>query len=107
MAGDLMTTSLSMFRDLGDPMGIAEELGGLSAVGAALGDWMRAAKLAGAAESAWDEIAARPHPADVASNERWLIRARTRGNASEWNRAYDEGRAMESGAAIAFALDES
>jgi non-specific serine/threonine protein kinase len=101
-----MMTGLTIFRDLGDRWGVAEQLDGLSAVSAATGHWQRAARLAGAAEATWESIGAMPHPADRASADHWLRPVLDRIGESEWRTPFAEGRAMRLDDVLTYAVEQ-
>jgi predicted ATPase/transcriptional regulator with XRE-family HTH domain len=106
-ARDLTVAALEAVAALGDRWSVAEQLDGLTAILAAAGDWEHAAHLAGAAESLWGSIGARPHPADRASTERWLVPALESAGAGKGVAAVAKGRSLAMSAAISYALDAS
>jgi len=85
--------------------GIAECLETLAAVGAARLEMERAATLAGAAASIREAIASRPAPFDVAITGRLLDRTKSTMTEKRWHRTWEKGRALDSVAAVAYALE--
>lgn len=104
-ARGLAVAALKRVAALGDRWAVAEQLDAVTAVLAASGDWERAARLAGAAAAVWEGIGARPHPADRASTERWLVPALEHAGAGGAEAAIAEGRAMAMSTAVKYALE--
>jgi predicted ATPase/DNA-binding XRE family transcriptional regulator len=104
-AQSLFASSLREFDEIGDRGGIAEVLAGMSAVGAAEGWGLRAARIAGAAEALREAQGARPLPFEQAITEgRFLREAREQVGEDAWSDAWREGRAMGLDRAIELAL---
>ncbi|HEX6487739.1 MAG TPA: helix-turn-helix domain-containing protein [Candidatus Dormibacteraeota bacterium] len=74
-AADLVSAALAAVWELRDSWGATEQLDGAAATLAARGDLEAAALIAGAAEAAWETLAAIPHPADRTCADRWLLPA--------------------------------
>ncbi len=104
----LYEESLTIRRELGDRRGIAIALEGLAAVIAALGSSLRAARIWGAAERLREEIGAPLPPNERPRYDRrvGVVRAALRDDATFY-RAWQEGRALAIGQAIALALSET
>jgi predicted ATPase/DNA-binding XRE family transcriptional regulator len=110
LAGDteraqtLFGSSLREFDEVVDGGGIAEALAGLSAVAAAEGQAVHAARIAGAAEGLRESQGARPLPFEQAITDRFLKEAREQVGEDAWRYAWEEGRAMDLEHAIDLAL---
>lgn len=96
--------SLAIQRELGDRWGIAYSLEGLSSVMAGLNDPAHAARLWGTAERLREEIGAPLPPFDRLRYDQRVAAARTAIGAEDFNRTWQEGRAMTVEQAIALAL---
>jgi predicted ATPase/transcriptional regulator with XRE-family HTH domain len=108
--GDLDTAQrrfvagLRRFLDVGERWGVAEAVMALAVVAAARGDAETAALLAGAAESAYTELAAQLIAPDAALAARILGTARS-SQADVWDAAAADGRTLPIDDAAAIALD--
>jgi non-specific serine/threonine protein kinase len=105
-AAELYCESLGIWRDLGDPVGLAIGLGGFAWLAAECGQAVRATRLAGAASAhRW-----RSGVAVFATHHRFhaALTERTRAQLGEesWHRAWSEGEAMTLEQAVAFALED-
>jgi hypothetical protein len=110
LAGDtqraqtLFGSSLREFDQIMDRGGIAEALAGLSAVAAAEGQALPAARISGAAEALRESQGARPLPFEQAITGRFLREARDQVAEASWSYAWEEGRAMDLDHAVELAL---
>jgi tetratricopeptide (TPR) repeat protein len=104
LAQSLFASSLREFDEIGERGGIAEALAGLSAVGAARGEAVHAARIAGAAEAIREPLGARPLPFEQAITERFLREGREQVGEDAWSNAWNDGRAMALDRAIELAL---
>lgn len=95
--------SLTLLRPFALPRHSVPILESLAAVAAVRGDDLRAARLAGAAAMLLDRIGARP-PATAPMRTAIVARWRASLSARGADRAWREGRAMELGEAVAYAL---
>ena len=102
----LLGESLALQRDRENPGGIAEGLAGFAAVAAAEGQAERAARLLAAATTLWEGHQLPLWPGERAEYERTEARARAGLDEATWQRAWDEGRALTTDAAVAYALEE-
>jgi hypothetical protein len=103
-------------RYIGEGLPLAQELGsgklsamcleGLAVVYGAKGEGTRAARLYGAAEALRLAIGATLSPADQAELERHLATARATLDATSWEAAWADGRAMTAEQAAEYALSE-
>lgn len=93
-AESLIATSLGTSLELGDTWGIAEGLARLSAVHAAGGNAIRAARLGGAAEALRQTIGMQSMPEEEAMLAPHLIAARDAVDGTEWEAAWNDGRSM-------------
>jgi predicted ATPase/transcriptional regulator with XRE-family HTH domain len=104
-ADHLGREALASVAEQAERQGIAECLETLAAVGAARLEMERAATLAGAAASIREAIASRPAPFDVAITGRLLDRTRSTMTEKRWHHTWEKGRALDSVAAVAYALE--
>ena len=104
-ADHLGREALASVAEQAERQGIAECLETLAAVGAARLEMERAATLAGAAASIREAIASRPAPFDVAITGRLLDRTKSTMTEKRWRRTWEKGRALDSVAAVAYALE--
>ena len=105
LAGPLLTTTLAEVRRFGGPRHVAPLLESLAAVAADTGDPDRAARLAGAAASLYEQVSARPpatSPMRAALAARWQAAIAT----ISGRRAYAEGVGMDLVQAVRLALGE-
>jgi predicted ATPase len=103
-ARSLFASSLRKFDEIGERGGIAEALAGMSAVGAAEGHPLHAARIAGAAEALRESHGARPLPFERTITDRFLGEARKQVGEDAWSDAWKEGRTMALDSAIELAL---
>jgi tetratricopeptide (TPR) repeat protein len=87
--------------------GTADGLETLAAAAAAGGDPKRAATLAGAAAAIRETIAYQPAPFEAAITRPLLQSAQRNVSQQHWHRWWQAGRALDAGAAVAFALRSS
>jgi hypothetical protein len=87
----LFEEGLAIRRELGDRRGIAFSLAGLAAVIAALGNWLRAARVWGAAAQLREEIGSPMPPNEQSRYERRVAQARAGHDAATFDRAWQEG----------------
>jgi hypothetical protein len=100
--------SLVMLRELGDPKAIANSLEGLAALVAALGSYVRAARIWGAAERLREEIGSPQPPNERPPYDRRVAAARVAlGDDATFDRAWQEGRGLTLEQAIELALEET
>jgi hypothetical protein len=102
----LFRQSLTAFRDLAEPAGMAEGLAGLAAVAAAAGQPSAAATLGGAADRLRQTVAARELPLERRIAAQYLGAAADQLGRCAWDEAWRRGAALPTGAAIAQALDD-
>jgi tetratricopeptide (TPR) repeat protein len=100
----LAREALTSVAEQGELLGIVQGLETLAGVAAVRSEVERAAALAGAAAAIRETIASRAAPFDVAISGRLLARIQSSGSEKRWRRAWDRGRALDSAAAISFAL---
>jgi tetratricopeptide (TPR) repeat protein len=98
--------ALTVFRDREDLQGIAEGLEAMSAIFAAENEPVQAARIAGAAGSVRERIAARPFPFDRDTIDKHLDRARSSIAGDVWDVAWREGRATPLDQAIRSVLGD-
>ena len=97
--------ALSIRRELGDKMGIAELLEKQAAVIGAIGNALHAAHIGGAAERLREEIGCPLTPGERLSHDRHMAAARAAlGDDVAFNRAWKEGRAISPEQAIEISL---
>ncbi len=100
--------SLATRRELSDRLGIARALEGLATVVADLGDSPRAARIWGAAERLRDEIGTPLSPADRPRYDQRIATARAAlANDANFDRAWQDGRALKLVQALELALEEA
>jgi predicted ATPase/DNA-binding XRE family transcriptional regulator len=104
-ARSLFEAGLRMFWDLQDHWGTTEALEGMATFSAAEDKAERAAKIAGAAEAARENLTVRPLPFDRVVTERFIERARSVVDDESWHRAWQEGRQMSLPQAFEYALE--
>ena len=102
-ASGLYKESLALYKESGDKASAAESLEGLACAAGARGESEWPARLFGAAETARDQQS----PAQRALREPYLVAARSRLDATAWEAAFAEGRAMKIEEAIAHALEDA
>ncbi|MDQ3699908.1 MAG: tetratricopeptide repeat protein, partial [Chloroflexota bacterium] len=101
-AGARYTACLALWDEVGDRGGMAYALEGLAGLAAAGADWARALRLAGAAATLRDTLGLPLSPPERAQLERRLRSAR-RALGPAATVAWDEGRALLPGQALAYA----
>lgn len=101
----LLEESLSLPTELGDKVGIAYCLEQLAGVAMAQGQAERAARLLGAASKLREAISTPLPPADRADQERHLAAARAQLDPTTFATAWEEGCAMNTEQALAYALE--
>jgi predicted ATPase/class 3 adenylate cyclase len=106
-AAALGTESLSLSHELGDRRTAVECLHALAGVAAVQAEPLRAALLAGAAESLHAAIKAPPSPAERAVSEPFLSIARAAVDQDSFEAAWERGRLIGYEAAVAYALEKS
>jgi hypothetical protein len=104
-AGALFRQSLTAFRDLGEPAGLAEGLAGLAAVAAAMREPAAAATLGGAAQRLRDTVAARELPLERRVAARYLEPAAEQLGRETWDHTWRRGADLRIEDALAQALD--
>ena len=105
-AAGLFRESLSQFRELNNPVDIAECLEGFAGVAGARREGQRAARLYGVADSLRESLGAPLLPGDRPRYERHLSLARSLLDEAAWKQAWEEGRAMTVEDATAYALED-
>jgi len=103
-ADRLAREALASVAQQGERQGIAEGLETLAAVAAERAAVERAAILAGAAAAIRETIASHAAPFDVAITGPLLDRIKPSVSEEQWHRAWDRGAALDSAAAVAYAL---
>jgi predicted ATPase/DNA-binding XRE family transcriptional regulator len=103
-ADRLACEALASIAEQGERQGIAEGLETLAAVAAERSAVERAATLAGAATAIRDTIASHAAPFDVAITGPLLDKIKASVSEERWHRAWDRGAALDSAAAVAYAL---
>jgi tetratricopeptide (TPR) repeat protein len=103
-ADRLACEALASVAEQGERQGIAEGLETLAAVAAARSAVERAATLAGAAAAIRETIASHAAPFDVAITGPLLDKIKASVSEERWHRAWDRGAALDSAAAVAYAL---
>jgi tetratricopeptide (TPR) repeat protein len=103
-ADRLACEALASVAEQGERQGIAEGLETLAAVAAERSAVERAATLAGAATAIRDTIASHAAPFDVAITGPLLDKIKASVSEERWHRAWDRGAALDSAAAVAYAL---
>ena len=103
-ADRLACEALASIAEQGERQGIAEGLETLAAVAAERSAVERAATLAGAATAIRDTIASHAAPFDVAITGPLLDKIKATVSEERWHRAWDRGAALDSAAAVAYAL---
>jgi predicted ATPase/DNA-binding XRE family transcriptional regulator/Tfp pilus assembly protein PilF len=106
-ARDSYIESLTLFHELGIKLGIAKCLSGLAAVFTRTGRPLMAARLWGAVAAIREAIGTPLPPASRPRVERHIAAARTQLDASSFEAAWAEGRAMPLVEAIADAMGET
>jgi predicted ATPase len=105
-AEELYRECLVLSRSLGFTGSDAECLDGLAAVAGARGQSERSARLAAAAEVLRVSTGIAPPPIERSYLERDQARARALLDETAWTKAWEAGRAMSLGEAVAYALGE-
>lgn len=103
-AHHLAREALASLAEQGERQGIAEGLETLAAVAAARSAVERAATLSGAAAAIRETIASHTAPFDVAITGPLLDRIKASVSEERWHRAWAQGAATDSAAAVAYAL---
>ena len=106
-ARSLYEESLSIKRELGDKRDIAVCLAGLGGVAAGMGQALRGARLLGGVEALLEAVGAVLQPEDRIPYEQGVGSARAQLGEEEFERAWQEGRAMSMEEAVEYALGES
>ncbi len=104
-AAALGIEGLALSHELGDKRTTVECLHALAAVAAVQGEPLRAAFLSGAAEGLHAAIKAPPSPAERTVGERFLPIARAAVQDKSFETSWAQGRRMNYGAAVAYALE--
>jgi predicted ATPase len=102
--------SLAIRRTLGARRGMSETLGEMAQLAVAEGgreNTRRGARLFGASEALRERIGVPLPPVDRALHERWLAAGKAALGEAEFEALCQDGRAMELGAAVAYALGET
>lgn len=107
LAEEHFARSLKAFRQLEEKKGIAESLDGIARINAYHRKSERAARLAGAAEVVRAAIGVQPFPFDHDMREHYLRMAQEGLGESDWQAAWEEGRAMSVWQAVEYALEET
>jgi hypothetical protein len=99
---------LTLSAEVGEASNVAYCLEGLAAIAAREDRLERAARLWGAAEATLEpiEVIAYPYAPDRALYQRQVAAARERLDGESWTTAWTEGRAMTTGQAVEYALEE-
>jgi predicted ATPase/class 3 adenylate cyclase len=106
-AGDLLSSSLDYVVSSGDADFLANTLELSACITADLGDHLRAARLAGAAEAIRQKAGMPISQADIALLERFLAPARASVAPEEWDAELAAGRALAQQEAVRFLLSPS
>jgi len=100
----LLKESLSIERDTGDRLGMAGTLESLAALAAAEDEWVRAARLQGAAGLLRERLRVHPWEAVMRDREREVNAARTALGEDAFAEAWADGRAMTLAEALDYAM---
>jgi tetratricopeptide (TPR) repeat protein len=103
-AKELLGESLALARELGETHGIAVCLETFAGLAATAGDAERAATLFGASDAVRTSIGAQRQPDDQILYDRWLAQTLARLDTNSYSRHYEDGRALTTDDACAFAL---
>jgi predicted ATPase/DNA-binding SARP family transcriptional activator len=98
--------SLALFQELSDKRGTSDCLQGLACAAGSEGEPSRAAKLFGAAQALRETMGISRTLAENASEEPYLVRARSRLDEASWETAFAKGKAMTTQRAVEYALNE-
>jgi len=103
-AADRVKSSVQSFVELGDLDGVAEGIEALAGIAVAQQGFVRAARLAGAADSLRNAIGIPLGEVDSVRLDRWLSEPRTRLGQESFHGAWTEGAGMTTEQAIDYAL---
>ncbi len=103
-AADMVKSSVQSFVELGDLDGVAEGIEALAGIAVAQEGFVRAARLAGAADSLRNAIGIPLGDVDSVRLDRWLSEPRTRLGQESFHGAWTEGAGMTTEQAIDYAL---
>jgi predicted ATPase len=106
-AKTLLGEALVLSRKLGSMVNFAEGLETLAEMAAALGDFPRAARLWGAANTLREVTGSPWMPLERRLHEPHLVAAWARLDEADWTRAWEEGRAMPQENVITYALEDA
>jgi tetratricopeptide (TPR) repeat protein len=106
-AKTLLGEALVLIRKLGSMGNFAEGLETLAEMAAALGDFPRAARLWGAANTLREVTGSPWMPLERRLHEPHLVAAWARLDEADWTRAWEEGRAMPQENVITYALEDA
>jgi non-specific serine/threonine protein kinase len=106
-AEQLQREALRLIQQVDDRNGIALRIDALAWLAAARGDWVRAARLSGAADATWRSIPARtPEPLRPFIDE-CTRQGREALGAAGWHAEYERGRSLDRSDALLLALREA
>jgi predicted ATPase/class 3 adenylate cyclase len=105
-ADEMVKSSVQSFVKLGDLDGVAEGFEGLAGIAVARGKFVRAARLAGAADSLHSALGIPLSEVDRVRLDRWLSEPRKRLGEEGFDAALAEGAGMTTDQAIEYALQD-
>jgi non-specific serine/threonine protein kinase len=97
---------LRLIQQVDDRNGIALRIDALAWLAAARGDWVRAARLSGAADATWRSIPARSPEPLVPFIDECARHGREALGAAGWQAEYDRGRSLDRSDVLVLALGE-
>jgi hypothetical protein len=103
-ATSLLTESLTLARELGEPHGVAVCLDTFAGLAATGGEVERAATLFGASDAARASIGAKRQPDHQILYDRWLARTLAHLDTNTYSTYYERGRALTLDEACALAI---
>jgi non-specific serine/threonine protein kinase len=105
-AEKLQTEALRLIQQVDDRNGIALRIDALAWLAAARGDWVRAARLSGAADATWRSIPARSPEPLVPFIDECARQGSAALGAAGWQAEYDRGRSLDRSDVLVLALGE-
>ena len=97
---------LVLCNEVNNRIAATDGLEGLACAAGARGEYERSARLLGAADALREVLGYQKEPMDVARQEPYLSAARSRLDETAWEVALAEGRAMDFGGGLEYALSE-
>ena len=105
-AEQLQTEAFRLIQQVDDRNGIALRIDALAWLAAARGDWVRAARLSGAADATWRSIPARSPEPLVPFIDECARQGSEALGAAGWQAEYDRGRSLDRSDVLVLALGE-